>query len=136
MKHTHIIIFDGQCNLCNTLVNFIIQHDRRALFSFTPLHSFCANSLMDKYKLRTLDTDTVVLIKEEKVYLRSEAVFEIMRDFKGVWSLFCIFRLLPTALNDFFYKRVAKNRYRLFGRRSHCMLPSEDRCSRFLLDGI
>jgi len=91
---------------------------------------------MDKYKIKTLDADTIVLIKDEKVYLRAEAVFEIIKDLDGAWSLLRIFRFLPTALNDFFYKLVAKNRYKIFGRTPHCMLPSEDTCSRFLVDGV
>jgi len=132
-KHTHIIIFDGQCNLCNTSVNFIMKRDKQALFSFAPLQSDIARSLLHKYKIEDFDEDTVVLIKHETVYIRAEAVYEICKDIDGFFSFLRIFRYLGRSCNDALYRCFAKNRHRFFAKRL-CLLPSEELRSRFLTD--
>ncbi len=133
-ENMYIIIFDGQCNLCNFFVNFIIKRDRQALFSFVPLKTSRAKSLMTQYDLELPDADTIVLIKDENFYLRSKAIFEIIKDLQGLWFLLRIFRFLPASFNDFLYRSLSKNRYKIFGKSQHCMTPSEDIRSRFLMD--
>lgn len=135
-KFTHIIIFDGKCNLCNGAVNFIIKRDKQALFSFTPLQSDISKSLMHKYKIEDLGLDTIVLIKDKKAYIRAEAVFEICKDLDGLYSLLRVFRILPSSFNDFLYRLIAKNRYKVFGKRSECIVPSEEVTFRFLRDPL
>lgn len=96
------------------------------------MQSDLAQSLMKEYGLDNLDADTFILIKEGKSYIRSEAVLEVCRDLQGFWYLFRIFRVLPLGLRDYVYKLFAKNRYRLFGKRETCMLPTDDLRHRFL----
>jgi len=136
MKHTYIIIFDGECNLCNASVNFIMKRDKQALFSFAPLQSDISQLLMYKYKIDDLDADTIVLIKNKTSYQRAEAIFEICKDLDGLWFLLRIFRVLPSSLNDFLYRFIAKNRYKILGKRSECMLPTAEANSRFLIDPL
>ena len=135
-QDAYIIIFDGKCNLCNTSVNFIIRRDKQALFSFTPLQSNVAQSLMQEYKLEEMSADSIILLKNEKRYIRAEAVFEICKDLDGFCSFFRIFKLLPSSLTDLLYRCIAKNRYKVFGKRSKCMIPSEEISSRFLIDPL
>lgn len=133
-ENMYIIIFDGECKLCNFFVNFIIKRDRQALFSFAPLKTSKAKSLMAQYDLELPDADTIVLIKDENFYLRSKAIFEIIKDLQGLWFLLRIFRFLPVSVNDFLYRYIAKNRYEIFGKSQHCMSPSADIRSRFFMD--
>jgi len=130
-KHP-IIIFDGLCNFCNGSVNFIIKRDAPAYFCFTPMQSDLARSLMKRHGLDRLDADTFVLIKEDKSYIRTEAVLEVCRDLQGYWYLFRVMRVIPVGLRDYFYKFFAKNRYRLFGKKETCVVPTDDTRHRFL----
>ena len=134
MKDPYIIIFDGECSFCNGLVNFIIKHDPGALFAFTPLHSSLARSLISEYKLEEFEDDTVVLIKERKAYIKSEAVLELAKELEGLWFLPWIFGRIPKSFRDYLYTLIAKNRYKIFAKRESCRIPSEDISSRFLTD--
>jgi len=133
MSENKIIIFDGECSLCSRLVLFIIKRDKQGTFLFAPLQTEFSSSLMQKNGLALLGADSIVLISDGKAYIRSEAVFEIMKYLDGRWSLFRCLRFLPASLNDLLYRFIAKNRYRIFGKRS-CMVPSEELRSRFLTD--
>jgi len=135
MKCPYIIIFDTECSFCNASVNFIIKRDPKALFCFTSMHSSLGESLILEHGLDTLDTDTIILIKDKKAYLRSEAVYEILRDIESIWSVLGIFRSLGSSFNDTLYRYIAKNRQRLFSK-SSCILPSEKIRSRFLRDRV
>jgi predicted DCC family thiol-disulfide oxidoreductase YuxK len=133
MPEKKIIIFDGECGLCSRLVVFIIQRDKQETFLFAPLQTEFSSALMQKNGLALLGTDSIVLISDGKAYVRAEAVFEIIKCLDGAWSLLRCLRFLPVSWNDFLYRFVAKNRYRIFGKRS-CMVPSEELSSRFLAD--
>jgi predicted DCC family thiol-disulfide oxidoreductase YuxK len=135
MECPYIIIFDSECSFCNASVNFIIKRDPKALFCFASMHSDIADSLILEHGLNQLDSDTIILISDGKAYVRAEAVFEIMKYLDGGWSLLRFLRFLPASLNDLLYRFIAKNRYRIFGKRS-CMIPSEEMRSRFLTDTV
>lgn len=135
MAEKKIIIFDGECGLCSRLVVFIIKRDKKEIFLFAPLQTEFSISLMKKNGLDLLGTDSIVLISDAKAYVRAEAVFEIIKYLDGAWSWIGCLRFLPASLNDLLYRFIAKNRHRIFGKRS-CMLPSEDLRSRFLTDTI
>jgi len=132
MKHRRIIIFDGVCNFCNGAVNFIIKRDPNGVFAFTPMQSDFAQSLIRKYKVKEVGMDTFILIKNDKHHVRTDAVLEITKDFRGFWFLFRVFKILPRLFRDYFYKLFARNRYRLFGKRATCMIPTPDIRSRFI----
>jgi len=129
----NIIIFDGVCNFCNKSVNFIINKDPNCHFIFTALQNKSAEELIIKYKVINYDIGSIILIKNEKYFLRSEAVFEIIKDLSGYWYLFGVFRIIPLGIRDYIYKLVSKNRYKFFGKKDSCMIPTKELQKRFLL---
>jgi len=132
MENQRIIAFDGVCNFCNAYVNFVIRRDPEARFLFTPIQSETGRSLLSRFQLDPRNLETFVLVKEEKCLVRSDALLEIMRELGGCWKVLYLFVLVPRPLRDCIYDLVARNRYRWFGRRDSCMVPTEDVRSRFL----
>jgi predicted DCC family thiol-disulfide oxidoreductase YuxK len=130
---THpILLFDGVCNLCNSTVDFIVRRDKRGLFRFASLQSEAAARLMKERGLDSGSLDTVVLLEGEKVYLRSSASLRIAGLLGGTLALAGIFWLVPRPLRDAVYRWIAANRYRWFGRRANCRVPSAQERERFL----
>ena len=128
----NIIIFDGVCNLCNGWVKFVIRRDPAGLFSFAPMQSDRAQELIAEHHGMPFDCETILLIKKGTVYARSDAVMEITRELPRCSVLFRILQLTPKPMRDFFYRIVARHRYRLFGKRDPCMVPTEDMQNRFI----
>ena len=126
-----IVLFDGVCNYCNTMVNFTISQDPEKLFKFAPLQSEVGIRLRAKYGIGD-DIDSVVLIEDEKAYLHSTAALRIARGLGGIWALTYVFIIIPEFIRDFCYKLFAKYRYRLFGKKDVCMMPTPDIRERFL----
>ena len=122
MENQYIVIFDGVCNFCNGAVKFII----------TPMQTQLAQNLMQKHQVYNVGIDTFLLIKNEQCYVFSTAALEISKDLKGLWFLFNVFRILPAAFRDYFYKLFARNRYQLFGRQQSCMVPADEVKSKFI----
>ena len=132
MNNRHIVIFDGVCNFCNGAVNFIIRRDPNGVFAFTPMQSEIGKELIDKHGAEMVGVETFLLIKNGHCYERTDAAFEITRDLTGLWYMSRILKVLPRLFRDFFYKLFARNRYKLFGRREHCMIPTPDIRKRFI----
>lgn len=135
MSNTQIIIFDGVCNFCNGAVNFIIKRDRDNVFKFAPMQSQAAIDLIAKYEVKDVGFDTFLLIKGDKCYFRTNAALEITKELSGFWFLFRVFKLLPRAIRDYFYRLFARNRYSIFGRSDTCMIPTLEVKSKFLDGG-
>lgn len=127
-----IVLFDGVCNLCNSSVQFIIARDTKAYFRFASLQSELGKSLLSTHQLSPTSIDTIVLVKKEKVYVRSAAALEIAQHLDGAWRWLSVFRVLPLPLRDALYNFVARNRYRWFGKEESCWLPTPDLRERFL----
>lgn len=127
-----IILFDGVCNFCNGSVNFVIEHDTKNYFKFAPLQSDVAQGLLDKYKIDKSATDSVVLIEDEAVYTHSIAALRIARQLDGVFSWVYVFVVVPKFIRDFFYKLFAKYRYKLFGKKDVCMMPTAEIREKFI----
>lgn len=127
-----IVLFDGVCNFCNGSVNFIIERDRANYFKFAPLQSEIGERLLHEYKIDKAQTDSVILIEDEKAYTHSTAALRIARKLDGFWKYFYIFRFVPRAVRDFAYKLFAKNRYKMFGKQDACMMPTPEIRARFL----
>ncbi len=127
-----IVLFDGVCNFCNGSVNFIIERDTVGYFKFAPLQSEIAQSYLDKFGIDKADTDSVMLIEDERVFTYSTAALKIARRLDGFWSAVYAFVIIPKFVRDFFYKLFAKYRYRLFGRQDACMMPTPKIRARFL----
>ncbi|MDF2903921.1 MAG: hypothetical protein K0S25_1559 [Bacillus sp. (in: firmicutes)] len=126
-----IILFDGVCNFCNQSVQFIIQNDPAEHYKFASLQGDIGKRLLNQYHVDK-DINSIVLIENEKSYLKSSAALRISMKLNWPWKLFGIFLLIPRFIRDFFYDIVAKNRYRWFGRQENCMLPSPNLKERFL----
>lgn len=130
-----IILFDSECLLCNRLVHQIIAADTAAIFRFVALNSDLGKSLLEERNLNSLDTDTIVLIVPSVAYyIKSEAVFEIVKSLGGVWLLFAAFQWLPTVITNYLYDLVAKNRKRFFTNAATCVLPSKKDEFRFITE--
>ncbi len=127
-----IILFDGVCNFCNGSVNFIIEHDKENYFRFAPLQSEIGQELLDKYNINKAETDSVILIEDEKVFTYSTAALKVAQKLDGAWSWLYAFIIVPKPIRDFLYKLFAKNRYRLFGKQDACMMPTPEIRARFL----
>ena len=127
-----IILFDGLCNLCNGSVNFIIKRDRMGAFKFASLQSEAGLSLLKQYGVTAEKIDSIVFIKEDRFFLRSSAVLNILKDLGGRWRFLYIFIIIPKFIRDFIYNVIAKSRYRVFGKRESCTIPSEANRNRFL----
>jgi predicted DCC family thiol-disulfide oxidoreductase YuxK len=124
-----VVLFDGVCNLCNGSVVFIIRNDPRGVLRFAPLQSEQADRLLGG---RTPPRDSVVLVENGRVYTRSEAVLRIARLLRQPWPLLSGLIVLPAGVRDWLYDWIARNRYRWFGKREACMMPTPELRSRFL----
>ena len=132
MAEHPIILFDGECNLCATAVQFIIRRDPEARFRFAALQSPVGERLLADYALQDLQTETMVLLARGQAYLRSDAALEISRGLSGTWPALALLRYLPRRLRDAGYCWIAARRMRWFGRSSSCLLPSPELRRRFL----
>ena len=131
-SNSKIILFDGICNFCNYWVNFIIDHDKQNIFKFAALQSEKGKELLDKFELPNDDFDSFILISQNKVYKKSSAAFEIAKQLNG-WSKILIpFGIIPHSLNDLLYVLLAKNRYKFFGKKDACRIPTKEEKSKFL----
>jgi predicted DCC family thiol-disulfide oxidoreductase YuxK len=117
----NILLFDGYCNLCSRLVNFIFRRDKKTKFLFVSLQSASGQSLLNKFGLPGDDFDSVVYIRGDKYYLKSSAILHILKELGGIWKLFFIFIIIPNFIRDFIYKIIAKTRYKIFGRHDSCI---------------
>lgn len=126
-----IVLFDGVCNFCNGSVNFIIARDRRGYFKFAALQSEPGRELRTKYKIGDA-VDSIILIEHDAAYIYSAAALRIARRLGGGWPLFGVLRIIPLSIRDYFYRMFARNRYRLFGKKDVCMVPTPEVRTRFL----
>jgi predicted DCC family thiol-disulfide oxidoreductase YuxK len=127
-----VILFDGVCNFCDGAVNFIIARDGEGYFKFAPLQSEIGEKLLAENGIDKTNTDSVVLIEDGKVYTYSTAALRVARKLSGAWSWAYAFIVVPKFIRDFFYKLFAKYRYKMFGKKDECMLPTPEIRSRFL----
>ncbi|AMX02755.1 thiol-disulfide oxidoreductase DCC family protein [Microbulbifer thermotolerans] len=131
-----IILFDSLCNLCNGWSRFILTHDKRGIFILCRVQSPAGQQLLAQLGL-PLDTyETVILLERGtdgyRDYHKSEAVLRIFAQLPVPWRHLTLLRRLPVRLRNFVYDAVARNRYRLFGKRNECRLPSPGELARFL----
>ena len=126
-----IILFDGVCNFCNGMVNFIIARDPKAYFKFAPLQSETGQRMRIRFDIDDR-VDSIILIEDDSAYTFSTAALRIIKGLGGFWRLLYVFIIVPTPIRDFFYRLFARNRYWLFGKKSVCMVPTPDIRARFL----
>ncbi len=131
-KNQSIILFDGVCNFCNYWVNFIIDRDKNNQFRFAALQSEKGSELLGKFNLPKGDFDSFILIENNKVFKKSSAAFEIAKQLNGWPKIIIPFGILPHSLTDLIYDLVAKNRYKFFGKKDSCRIPTKEEKSKFL----
>jgi len=131
MKNQSIIIFDGVCNFCNKSVNFIIKRDKKEKFYFTAFQSEYAQKLLLEHNLTSQNLNTLILIKNNICFIKSDAVFEILKELSLFWQLLSIFRIVPKKARDYIYDKISQNRYKIYGKKESCMIPTAKQKKRF-----
>ncbi len=131
-----ILLFDGECNLCNGSVQWVLKHDHKAYFKFASLQSPIGQQYLSAFNLPQSSLDTVVLIDDNQVYTHSDAPLRVMHKLGLPWSVALIFNVIPRFLRDSVYRWVARNRYRWFGHSAQCWLPRPEWKDRFLEDPV
>jgi predicted DCC family thiol-disulfide oxidoreductase YuxK len=134
-QNSAIVLFDGVCNLCNGFVNFLIENDKKQVFKFLALQSPLAQKYIQQAGIDpkiVQELNTVILIKNSKAYYKSQAVIEIAQQLQYPWKTLAVGKFLPKYILNYIYDFVAKNRYRRFGKKETCMIPSPRIKDRFL----
>ncbi|MBS3739686.1 thiol-disulfide oxidoreductase DCC family protein [Mesohalobacter halotolerans] len=132
-KGKHILLFDGVCNFCNDSVRFIMKRDKKDLYRYASLQSELGQKLTQERDINTDEVDSIILIQPgEAYYIKSDAALEIAKNMSGLYPVLSIFLFLPRGLRDFFYDLIAKNRYKWFGKKEACPMPSPEEQSKFL----
>ena len=132
MNENPVILFDGVCNFCNGAVNFTIKRNKDKTIKFAPLQSEAGRELVKQYGLPENDMRSFLFIENENIYNRSTAALRVCRHLKGLWPLCYGFIIVPPFIRNGVYDFISKNRYKLFGQKEECMVPSADVRARFL----
>ncbi|MBS1619149.1 MAG: thiol-disulfide oxidoreductase DCC family protein [Bacteroidetes bacterium] len=128
-----LVLFDGVCNLCNASVQFVIRHDPEGRFRFAALQSEVGQEVLRAHGLAADQLfDSFVYLREGQLYQRSAAALYLLRDLGGIWRLLYAFVIIPRPVRDAVYDVVAKYRYKWFGKRDSCMVPTAELRGRFL----
>ncbi len=127
-----VVVFDGVCNLCNSTVNWIIDHDKKSVFQFASLQSPYGQAVVQKFNVTGAYMDTAILVEDEVAYYRSEAVLRILKHIGGIYGLVYVFILVPRFIRDGVYNFVSHNRYRWFGKQDSCRIPTPELKAKFL----
>ncbi|SEG41894.1 thiol-disulfide oxidoreductase DCC family protein [Algoriphagus boritolerans] len=127
-----VILFDGVCNLCNASIDFIIKRDKKNRFLVGALQEEAGKKLLSRFEVNSEYLDSLVLIEDGQVYFRSTAALKIAKNLPGLWPLFYLLIFLPSSLRDGIYDWIGKNRYRWFGKKNTCRLPSPEEKAKFL----
>jgi len=132
-----VLLFDGVCGLCNTAVQFVLRHDPSGRFRFAPLQSEFARRVLMRHGRDPRDLDTMYLVvgadtPHERLLAKSDGILAVLHGLGGGWRLLSLARILPRALRDRGYDRLARNRYRWFGRTQQCIVPRPEVRARFV----
>ncbi|HEX8516806.1 MAG TPA: DCC1-like thiol-disulfide oxidoreductase family protein [Bacteroidia bacterium] len=131
-KDYNIVFFDGVCNFCNSTVDKIwVNNTKRDLY-YSSLQSGFAKQFLKEHGIDATDLDTVIFYSGQKIYLRSSAILEITKHLGGAYKLLPGFKIIPSFLRDAFYKWFAKNRYKFFGKKETCRIPTAEEKQYFI----
>ncbi|MFB9052218.1 thiol-disulfide oxidoreductase DCC family protein [Formosa undariae] len=131
-KNEKLILFDGVCNLCDNSVQFVIRHDKNNNFKFTTLQGETAKPILESFKIDTTTTDSILLYTpDRKLYTKSSAALRIATQLNFPINVLGIFLIVPKGIRDVIYDYIAKNRYRWYGRKDDCMIPTKALKSKF-----
>lgn len=128
-----IILFDGVCNLCNSAVQFVIQNDKKDVFRFVALQSDLGQEILNHIGINPKNIDSIILYEPSVAYYyKSSAAIEIAKSLGGFWHLGTVFRIIPTGIRNSLYDYIAKNRYKWYGKKESCMIPTPELKAKFL----
>jgi predicted DCC family thiol-disulfide oxidoreductase YuxK len=127
-----IVLFDGVCNLCNSVVQFIIKRDKKKQFLFASLQGKTGQEVLKKFNLPSADFDSFIVLEGDKVYTRSTAALHMLKKMSGGWKFLYGFIIVPRFIRNAVYDWIARNRYKWYGKRNECMIPTPDLKERFL----
>jgi len=132
-ENKKIILFDGECNLCDRAVQILLKNNPNDTFRFASLQSDIGKKIQREYNIDTEKMDSVILIDNYTHYkTKTSAVFSMTDSMGGLWPLFRIFWIVPKPLRDWIYMFITRNRYRWFGKRNICMIMTDDIKHKFL----
>lgn len=132
-KNKKIILFDGVCNFCNSWVLKIIKNDKNNVFLFASLQSETGKQITTHFLIDTTKIDSIILVESETVfYIKSTAALKIGNHFSGWWRFLQIFWIVPTSIRNAVYNYIAKNRYKWFGKKENCMIPTPELKAKFI----
>lgn len=127
-----IVLFDGVCNFCNSSVQFVIKRDPKGKFKFAALQSELGQHILSKNEIPSTEYETVILSVDGKLYKKSSAALRIAKELSGLWPLMYIFMLVPPFIRNAVYSFIAARRYKWFGKKDACMIPSPEIRARFI----
>ena len=129
-----LIVFDGDCVLCTAWLQFVLRHDRRARFRFATVQSPAGQELLKNHGLDPRDPTSFLVIFDGKSYNKSGGMIEVVSGFGGAWRMIRMLYVVPGPIRDWFYRLIARHRYRLFGKRESCIVPDREISGRFVAD--
>jgi predicted DCC family thiol-disulfide oxidoreductase YuxK len=132
MESSPVIYFDGVCNLCTGTVQFVLKRDKRKIFRFASLQGEGGRKMLNAQNLPAQHYQTFILEEGGKIFTRSTAALKVFKLLGGAWSLLYIFMIIPAFLRDAVYNFISYNRYRWFGKKEECWLPSPEWENRFI----
>ena len=132
MDKKPIILFDGVCNLCNRAVQTVIKHDSNGRFLFASLQSEEGQKMLQQYQLLSNDLNSFVLIQNGKAYTKSTGALKVTKQLTGWWQLLYAFMIVPKFIRDAVYSWISNNRYKWFGKKESCRIPTQQERMRFL----
>lgn len=132
MNNSKIILFDGVCNLCNTSVQFVIKNDKKNIFKYASLQSDFGQKLLNEKDLDSNNFDSFILLDNQRIYQKSTAALLVAKHLSWQWQWLQLFWLIPTPVRDLVYNFIAKNRYRWFGKKESCWIPTPEMRKKFL----
>jgi predicted DCC family thiol-disulfide oxidoreductase YuxK len=130
--YPHLLLFDGECNLCNGTVQFVIQRDKNAKIKFTSLQSDAGQSIMKKYAIPQHYMESIILLENDKIYYKSTAALRLFKQLDGLWKLSYVFIIVPKFIRNVVYDFIARNRIKWFGKAETCWVMTADLKNRFL----
>lgn len=132
MAPESIIFFDGECNLCNGFVQFVLIHEQEPNFKFSSLQSEFAQSFFKQHHFESVSIDSVVVYHNKQFYWKSKAAFVVITGLKSPYKWLRLFKFIPAFLADFIYNIIAKHRYKIWGKTNLCWVMKPAYKGRFL----
>lgn len=129
-QNQNIVFFDGVCGLCNKAIDFLVRKDKRKVLLFAPLQGSTAAKLLPTGEASSLSS--MIYYSNGKISYRTRAILNLLWDMGGWWTLTVLFRIIPPFIRDFFYNIMAASRYKWFGKKESCRIPTVEERERFL----